>query len=159
MALPSKQITLTEAIIKARTFCNYRERCHQELRQKLYDLGLWTRDVDHVIGQMIEENLLNEERFAKGYARGHFYQKRWGKYKIAVELKQRGLNERLIKTSLSEIDEDDYLAMIEHLIEKKKRELSGDKRIQKQKVARYLMQKGYQFQDFGALLDKAFISK
>ena len=72
MALPSKQITLTEAIIRARTFCNYRERCHQELKQKLYDLGLWTRDVDHVIGQMIEENLLNEERFAKGYTNGKF---------------------------------------------------------------------------------------
>lgn len=155
MALTSKHITVAEAIIKARTFCNYRERCHAELRDKLYQLGLWTKDVDHVIGQMIEENLLNEERYAKSYARGHFYQKRWGKYKITVELKQRGMNDRLIKTALAEIDEDDYLETIEKLIHKKQREVSGAKALQKQKIARYLMQKGYQYQDFGSLLEKA----
>lgn len=159
MALPSKHITVAEAIIKARTFCNYRERCHVELRDKLYKLGLWTKDVNHVIGQMIEENLLNEERYAKSYARGHFYQKRWGKYKIIVELKQRGMNDRLIKTALAEIDEDDYLETIEKLIHKKQREVSGTKAIQKQKIARYLMQKGYQYQDFGSLIAKAVQGK
>jgi regulatory protein len=159
VSLPSKHITVIEAIIKARTFCNYRERCHAELRDKLYKLGLWTRDVDHVMGQMIEENLLNEERFAKSYARGHFYQKRWGKYKITIELRQRGMNDRLIKTALTEIDEDDYLETIEKLIEKKQREVSGSKAVQKQKIARYLMQKGYQYQDFGSVLEASLKGK
>lgn len=102
---------------------------------------------------MIEENLLNEERYARSYARGHFYQKKWGKYKIAVELKQRGLNQKLIQIGLSEIADDDYQKVIQNLIDKKKLETKGTKQAVKAKIARYLMQKGYQFQDFGKALE------
>jgi len=149
MPLPSKYISKEEAIIKARTFCNYRERCHKELKDKLYSFGLWAQDVEYVIGQMMEENMLNEERYARSYVRGHFYQKRWGKYKIQVELRQKGIYDNLISLAMSEIEEDDYEKTILHLIEVKKRSISGTKNEIKNKISRYLMQKGYQYQDFG----------
>lgn len=152
MPLPSKKLTVQEAIIKARTFCNYRERCHRELKDKLYAWGLWTKDVNHVITQMIEENLLNESRYAESYARGHFYQKRWGKLKIRMELKARGLNDTLIKIAMREIDEKDYQETIAYLIAKKLNGLKGNKYEKQQKVARYLSQKGYQYNEFGKIL-------
>ena len=71
----NKRISILEAIPKIRHFCNYRERCHKEVRDKLYAMGLWKADVDQAIMQMMDENLLNEERYAKSYARGHFYHK------------------------------------------------------------------------------------
>jgi regulatory protein len=157
--LPSKTLSITDAIIKARTFCNYRERCHKELREKLYNLGLWKRDVDHVIMQMIEENLLNEERYAKSYARGHFYNKKWGKYKITVELRSKQIHDRLIKEALMEIDEDDYQSMIKKLIDRKAKELKGKPFEKKQKVSRYLMQKGYSYNEITTHLNSHFEAK
>jgi regulatory protein len=157
--LPSKTLSITDAIIKARTFCNYRERCHKELREKLYNLGLWKRDVDHVIMQMIEENLLNEERFAKSYARGHFYNKKWGKYKITVELRSKQIHDRLIKEALMEIDEDDYQSMIKKLIDRKAKELKGKPFEKKQKVSRYLLQKGYSYNEISTHLNSHFETK
>ncbi len=154
-----KPISVSEAVIKARTFCNYRERCHKELRDKLYGMGLWKRDVDHVIMQMMDENLLNEERYAKSYARGHFYNKKWGKYKITVELRTRQINDRLIKTALSEIDEEHYASMIQTLIEKKSKELKGNAFEKKQKVSRYLLQKGYAYNEINPHLNVHFSSK
>lgn len=155
--LPGKTLTISEAIIKARTFCNYRERCHKELREKLYNMGLWKRDVDHVILQMMEENLLNEERYAKSYARGHFYNKKWGKYKITVELKSKQIHDRLINVALKEIDEDDYQSMIKKLIERKAKEIKGKKPYEKkQKVSRYLLQKGYSYGEIFSHLNSHF---
>ncbi len=145
--LPKQKISVVEAIIKARTFCNYRERCHKELRDKLYSFGLRKQDVDHVMMQMMDENLLNEERYAKSYARGHFYNKKWGKYKITVELRSKQIHNRLIKEALKEIEEEDYESMIRKLIERKARELKGKSFEKKQKVNRYLLQKGYSYNE------------
>lgn len=157
--LSGKPISVSDAIIKARTFCNYRERCHKELREKLYGFGLWKKDVDHVIMQMMEENLLNEERYAKSYARGHFYIKKWGKHKITVELRSRQIHDRLIKESLKEIDEDDYVNTIKKLVAKKAKELKGKSFEKKQKVCRYLLQKGYAFNEINPHVNSYFEAK
>ncbi|MDC1211941.1 recombination regulator RecX [bacterium] len=154
--LPKQKISIVEAIIKARTFCNYRERCHKELRDKLYSFGLWKQDVDHVMMQMMDENLLNEERYAKSYARGHFYNKKWGKYKITVELRSKQIHDRLIKEALKEIEEEDYESMIIKLIERKAKELKGKSFEKKQKVNRYLLQKGYSYNEITSHVNSHF---
>lgn len=143
----NKRISILEAIPKIRHFCNYRERCHKEVRDKLYAMGLWKAGVDQAIMQMMDENLLNEERYAKSYARGHFYHKDWGKYKISVELKSRQLHDRLIKEALKEIDQEDYDATIERLINKKWTTYAGNKFQKKQKVMNFLIGKGYSYSE------------
>ena len=157
--LPGKRISITDAIIKARTYCNYRERCHKELREKLYDMGLWKKDVDQVIMQMMDENLLNEERYARSYARGHFYNKKWGKYKITVELRSKQIHDRLIKDALTEIDEADYESMILKLIKQKALEVKGKTFEKKHKISRYLLQKGYSYNEINPHLNSQFKAK
>lgn len=160
MPVPQKRIPLSEATIKARAFCNYRDRCHKEVREKLYGMGLWKKEVDQVIMQMMDEDLLNEERFARSFARGYFRNKRWGKAKIKYELQLRQIHSRLIQTALTEIEEDEYAQTIEHLIEKKLNLLSSEKPLtKKQKVANYLLQKGFQYSEFKTLLDISITHK
>lgn len=154
MPFEKKRLSLEDAIPKARTFCNYRDRCHKELRDRLYDLGVWKRDVDAVITQMIEENLLNEERYARSYVRGHFYNKKWGKQRIASELKMRHIHDRLVQAAMTEIEEEDYQKAIRELIEKKWDKLDGKAFEKKQKVSRYLAQKGFRYGEFAEALNK-----
>jgi regulatory protein len=159
LAFEKKRIPLSEAIIKIRTYCNYRERCHKEVREKLYDLGLWKRDVDLALMQMMDENLLNEERYARSYVRGHFYNKKWGKRKINYELKSKQIHDRLIQMAFEEIDEAEYAVMIKKLIAQKSKEVKGSSFEKQQKVSRYLAQKGYDFNDFGPTLRETFAKK
>lgn len=154
MLPPKKRISLAEALPRVRTFCNYRDRCHQEVKEKLFSMGLWKKDVEQAIALMIEEGLLNEERFARSYARGHFYNKKWGKQKITMELKARQINDRLIEAALSEIDEGDHHKTINDLVIKKLKELKGTKLEKKQKITRYLLQKGYRYNEFADVLDR-----
>lgn len=143
---------MKEVLPKIRTYCNYRDRCHKEVRDKLYDLGLWSQDVNTAITQMIEENLLNEERYARSYVRGHFYNKHWGKVRITAELKARQIHPRMIAIAMEEIEDEDYRTTIQKLIDKKSKVVSGSVFERKQKISRYLAQKGYSFSDFSELL-------
>lgn len=144
---PGKKVGINDAVIKARSYCNYRERCHKELREKLYSMGLWKQEVDQLIIQMMDENLLNEERYAKSYARGHFYHKAWGRYKITVELRSRQIQDRLITEALKEIDDNDYQVTIAKLVNKKWKEYSGNQYEKRQKVNNFLVGKGYRFDE------------
>lgn len=104
---------------KAEKYCVYQERSQQEVRQKLYDLGLYPRDVEQIISELIGNNFLNEERFANAYALGKFRIKGWGKIKIKQGLKLKRVPEGMIKKALQQIDLDDYLAKLKGILEKK----------------------------------------
>jgi len=132
------------AKIKAGNYCAYRERTHQEVRDKLYELGLHKDEVEEVLTELIMEEFVNEERFARSFARGKFNLKRWGKVKIAYELKRRKISSYCIEQAMQEIPPDDYDGVLSHLIEQKKKSYSGDLFKVKNKIARYLINKGYE---------------
>jgi regulatory protein len=130
---------------KIKHFCAYQERSHFETKQKLYLFGLSTSDVEALLAKLIEENYLNEERFAQCFARGRFALKKWGRVKIKHELALKKVSATNIKTSLKEIDEDDYQQTLQHLAEKKWLLLSDEQPVSRQaKTIQYLLQKGYE---------------
>ncbi len=71
-----------QAIQRIRHYCAYQERAQQEVRDKLYELGMTMDEVEEIMSDLIAENFLNEERFALQFAGGHFRIKGWGKVKI-----------------------------------------------------------------------------
>lgn len=129
---------------KIEHYCAYQERCQQEVRNKLYELGGQTKDIEQIIVNLIENNFLNEERFAKAYAGGKFRIKQWGKVKIIKELKYRRISDYCIKSALKQIDEDDYILTLKNILEKKKPNYILCSPIQKQSLAKYAMSKGFE---------------
>ena len=135
-----------QALQKLRHYCGYQERSHGEVQEKLYSFGLRKKDVEAALATLIEENYLNEERFALQFAGGHFRLKSWGRVKIRYELKQRQISEYCIKKALAAIDEEDYEKTLSRLAEKKWETLNDETNIfsRKKKLQDYLMQKGYE---------------
>lgn len=126
-------------------YCNYQERCHKEVRNKLYELGAYTTEVQQLITELIEEGLLNEERYARSFARGKFRIKHWGRVKIRQHLKLNQVSDYCIQKAMLEIDAEEYLTVLIRLAEKKMLELAGEKIIiRKMKTFRYLAQKGFE---------------
>jgi regulatory protein len=140
----STRPTLQEARRKAEHYCAWQERCHSEVESKLMDLGLNSEERGELISHLIKEGFLNEERFARAYARGKFRQLHWGRIKIVQGLKQKGLNQTLIQMALSEIPDDDYLETLQTLAEKKARSLKGAALQRKASLQRYLQGRGFE---------------
>eukprot|EP01137_Pigoraptor_chileana_P009486 Opistho-2@57843 len=108
-----------EVLVKAANFCAYQERTQQEVRKRLAELEVEGDEAEEMIVWLIENNYLNEERFARIFAGSKFRQKRWGRLKIRQELKMRGVSEYCLKAGMSEIDDEDYLQTLTDLLEKK----------------------------------------
>ena len=142
---PKKKLTSNQATIKAQNSCAYQERCQQEMRDKLYEWGLHSNDVENIIANLISDNFLNEERFAKAFAGGKFRIKKWGRVKIKIELKKRKISDYCIKKGMQEIDEDDYLKILKGVIAKKSKEIKGGKeQVRNYKIAQYVLSRGFE---------------
>jgi|SRR5579859_5612970 len=137
---------LEQALQKARHYCAYQERCHSEVKEKLYSLGLRKTEVEEGISRLIEENYLNEERFAIQFAGGRFRMKQWGRVKIRYALKQKQVGEYCIGKALAVIDEETYKKTLEKLAEDKWETLRDEQNTfaRRRKLQDYLLQRGYE---------------
>lgn len=140
-----KRVSPEEARNKILRYCAYQERAHQEVKSKLYSYGLYSSQVNELISYLITEGFLNEERFAKAFAGGKFRMKKWGRLKIVRELEAKGLTTNCIKIGLREIDHAAYTLALKQLVAKKAAEVTEENLFaRRNKVARYIMQKGYE---------------
>lgn len=143
--MQKKRLTTEQAKQKALRYCAYQERAHQEVKNKLYELGLRTSEVDELLAYLITEGFLNEERFAKSFAGGKFRVKKWGRIKIVHALESKGLTKNCIRIGLKEIDESDYLLTLEELLKSKISELAeSNVFVARDKASKYAIQKGYE---------------
>ena len=99
-------MTISEVKSKIEYYCAYQERCHQEVFQKLKSMKISNDEIDEVIVYLIENNFLNETRFAQSFVRGKHRIKKWGKTRLINELKQRKISQRNINIGLKEIESE-----------------------------------------------------
>ncbi len=137
--------TLTEATKKLERYCAYQERCHKDVTIKLRGMRMIPEVIDQIITHLIQENYLNEERFAQSFARGKFNIKKWGRNRIVNELKQRDISSYNIKSALAEIDDAHYMETLDALAKKRLEAIKEtDKQKRKRKLADYLLYRGWE---------------
>ncbi len=140
-----KSLTKEQALQKLKHYCAYQERAHSEVKEKLYDLGVWKKDHDEIISTLIEENYLNEERFAIAFTGGKWRVKHWGRVKIKYELKQKQVSEYCIKKAMKQIDEDEYMAVLQKLADERYASLKSDQyMVRKKKTMDFLVARGFE---------------
>lgn len=142
---PRRESTQAEVLARLERYCAYQDRCHAEVREKLKDFSLTPDEKENIICCLIEGRFLDEERFARSFARGKFRVKQWGRVRISRELRARGIHPRLVETALDEIDEREYDEVFRSLLEVKKKEVGGlDTRAQVAKIYNFMVSKGYE---------------
>ena len=140
-----KHFTAEQALQKIKQYCTYQERCHKEVKEKLYSYGLHKSDTEKIVADLIENDFLNEERFAIQFAGGKFRMKQWGRKKIQYELQQKGVNTYSTKVALKELDQTDYSDTLHKLASVKWESLATEHHLTRQaKTQAYLMQKGFE---------------
>lgn len=142
-----KEIKLTpqQALLKLAHYCAYQERCHVEVTNKLAEFGVYYQDAEQVIAELIIQNYLNEERFAKAFAGGKFRVKKWGRNKIKQELKLKKVSDYCIQQGLKEIDNEQYIQVLEKEALQKYITIKDKNFLVKaNKTAQYLVSRGFE---------------
>lgn len=141
----TKGYTIQEATKKIESYCAYQDRCHKEVVSKLKEMGMIPLAIDTIIAQLIEDRFLNEERFAKSFARGKFKIKKWGKNRIVRELKFRNISKYNITTALKEIEPEVYLTTLDNLAKKRLDQITEtNTQKRRKKLADYLLYRGWE---------------
>lgn len=143
--MQKKVFTVDEIKRKLEQYCVYQDRCHKEVEQKMREFNLIPEAKELILLSLMKDNFLNEERFAKSFARGKFRIKNWGKQRIIRELKFKDISAYNIKTALKEIDEEEYIKTIYRITENRNNVISESNiHKRKQKLIGFLMRKGYE---------------
>jgi regulatory protein len=140
-----KTYTVQEAQVKLEYFCSYQERCHADVSKKLFEMNMIPQAIDLIFVHLIENNFLNEERFACSFARGKHRIKFWGKTRIINELKARHISRPNIEKALKEITSQEYWETFEKIATRQWetiRETNQQKK--RKKFCDYLLRKGFE---------------
>ena len=140
-----KSYTVQEASKALENYCAYQERCHKEVEKKLYELKMIPEAREKIILHLLQHNYLNEERYAKSFARGKFSIKKWGKRRIINELKFKGISTYNINVALKEIDDNDYIQTLTKIAHKKLPFIKESNEFKKRnKLTTFLISKGFE---------------
>jgi regulatory protein len=140
-----KSYSLEQALSRLQRYCTYQDRCHIEVERKLTEMRMIPQAKEQIIMSLIEEDYLNEERFALAFVKGKFRIKKWGRIRLKAELKKRKISKYLIKSALEQISEKDYLFTFEELANRKANSIKADSiLLKKKKLADYLIYRGWE---------------
>mgnify|MGYP001082833865 FL=1 len=140
-----KTYSVDEAQKKLEYYCAYQERCHKEVVEKLQAMRMIPEAIDVIVVYLIEHNFLNEARFARTFVSGKFRIKKWGRYRLTLELKKKNISKVNLKAALDEISEDEYLEVFNALAEKKFDSiLETNVFKKKKKLIDYLLYRGWE---------------
>ncbi len=137
--------SVKDAISKAEHYCAYQERCHTEVEQKLRTMKMDSEEISIIISHLINDNFLNESRFACSFARGKHRIKHWGKIRIVNELKFRNITTYNINLALKEISQEEYAATFHSLAERQWEAIQETNSLKKRKkFCDYLLRRGFE---------------
>lgn len=135
----------TTPLEKLKRYCAYQERCHEEVRTKLLSLKVYGAELEEVMSKLIEEDFLNEERYAKAFAGGKFRMLKWGRDKITWELKKRKISNYCIQKGLHEIDDKEYISVMQKLTASALKKYKSKNPFEtKNRTAKFLISKGFE---------------
>lgn len=147
---------LKTILTKAQAYCAYQDRCSSEVMQKLRDWGVDQLRIPKILESLTEDKFLDDRRYAESFVSSKFRLKHWGRNKIVYELRLKKIPSDLISQAMESIDENEYSATLQTLISKKTKEVKdSDAFRKKQKIARYLISKGFESElVFGMMVGK-----
>jgi regulatory protein len=140
-----KKLTPLQAREKIRNWCAYQERAPKETADKLYEYGLTKSEAEQILAELISENFLNEERYARVFASGKFRIKKWGRVKIKAELRAKKISDYSINKALKAIEGAAYEETIRTVLEKRMKVIKEPNRIRKSyKLLQYAASRGFE---------------
>ncbi len=142
-----------QAYQKLAALCAVSEQCIADIRRKMQK---WTiiGDAETIIDRLVKERFIDERRYARAFALDKFRYNHWGREMIRMEMMRRNISSADIDYGISEIPQDEYEAVLRHLIEAKRPTVKGSSEYEvNQKIIRYALGKGYRMDEILKLID------
>lgn len=140
-----KEYTFDELLHKAASYCSISEHCISDVEEKLKVWGVQKEDIDKIIKHLIKQDFINEKRYSRAFVRDKFGMNKWGKIKISLSLREKGIEKELITDAINAIDEGEYEEQLARLLKNKLHTIKYEYEYEKQgKLFRFAQSRGFE---------------
>ncbi|MFQ3548417.1 MAG: regulatory protein RecX [Armatimonadota bacterium] len=146
--------TLNYAKYRALRLIAYRDRSKEEIRRRLISAGIAEDVVDEVIIQLINEGLINDEKFCEGYVKSRMASKPMGKKRLTIELSTKGVQNTDIENALSDISDENEYETAYGLAVKKVRKKECLDLDEKRKLGNFLARRGFGWETIRKVIER-----
>lgn len=141
----AKTFSYDELLFKASAYCAMAEHCCAEVSEKLRQWGAAEADAARIVDYLIDQNYISEARYCEAFVRDKFRFNHWGRIKIGVMLRAKGLPSECIAAALAQISDDEYRQQLVDLLHAKERTLRGDDEYERRnKLLRFAQSRGFE---------------
>lgn len=131
-----------------------KRRSLKEIKEYLEKNHASSKNMDKIINLIIENNLIDDNRYIEAYINDKINLSNEGPLKIKRDLEAQGIDEKLINSYIDDIDHNIVLEKLSRLINKK---IASNKKdsvyILRQKILNEFLNKGYDKEDILDILD------
>lgn len=139
-------ISPEKALIRAQALCAKQEKCTNDIRLKLIQWQIENIEAEKIIAKLVSDGFLNDERYARIFARDKSKLNKWGPLKITYTLRAKRLSEDIIKSALQEIIYDDETSLKELMTKKQKSLKAKTPYEMKAKLIRFAISRGFEYE-------------
>lgn len=144
----SRVLNFEQGLQRAASLCCQSEHCVADITEKLLRWGVSREDSGRIIDRLIDEKYIDESRYALAYVRDKVRFSHWGRVKIKSMLRMLRVSEQDIRNAFDSFDEDEYLGVLEDVIESKRRTLpEADSYASRVKLIRFALQRGFEMHE------------
>ena len=137
---------MEDFLLKASYYCSLSEHCIQKVREKLVQWETPKEYIDPIIDKLLEDDYINEERFARAFVKDKFRFNHWGRVKITTHLKALNISSENISIAMQEIDDEEYEKMLDEIVEKKRKTIKNGTDYEiRAKLLRHALSRGFEY--------------
>ncbi len=137
---------MEEFFLKASYYCSLSEHCIQKVREKLVQWETPKEFIDPIIDKLLEDDYINEERFARAFVKDKFRFNHWGRIKISAHLRALSISSEIIATAMQEIGDEEYAKMLDEIVEKKRKSIKNGTDYEiRAKLLRHALSRGFEY--------------
>ena len=150
-----KSKTATQALQALMRLCSRAEKSSGDAMRLMHTWDVPEGERRGVLDKLIELRFIDDTHYAEAYTREKSQLAGWGAKKIALHLRQKGIDKEIITHTLSALDNSDQQERLEDKLQKKLRTTKANNRYElRGKLLRYAMSLGYEYDSAKDIIDK-----
>ncbi len=147
------KLTFSEALNRMAALCSGSEHCDSDIRERLQRAGVSQDDIERILQKLHEEHFVDNGRYCRAFSRDKVRFSHWGRMKVQMALRSRGLPDEDIQSALDELPSEEYQAALRKTLQEKERTLrDSDPYTRRNKLIRFAASRGFTFDECCRLL-------
>jgi regulatory protein len=138
--------TEQEAYLTLAALCAQAEHCQWEMVEKMRKWEIPEETQARIMERLVKERYVDDERFARAFAKDKVRYNKWGRRKVEQALWQKRIDEDIRKNVLNGIDDEEYLSVLRPLLKQKRKSIKAQNDYElNQKLMRFALGRGFTF--------------